>query len=40
VVGVFDGGGSVAVFDGSNGLRRGDDEREMAFNCGGGRWWR
>ena len=36
VVGAFDGGGSVVAFDGGNGLWRGNDKREIAFDCGGG----
>ena len=38
--GAFDGGGSVSAFDGNNGLRRGDREREMAFDRGGVAGWR
>ncbi len=29
VAGTFDGGGSVAAFDGGNGLRQGNSDREM-----------
>ena len=38
VVGTFGGGGSVAAFDSDNGLRRGDGDTEMLFDCGGGGW--
>jgi hypothetical protein len=40
VGGVFDSSGSVAAFDGGNGLRQGNGEREMSIDSGGGRWWR
>jgi hypothetical protein len=38
VSGVFDGGGSVAGFDGGNGLQRGSSKREMVFDRQSGRW--
>ncbi len=36
VVGVFDGNGSMAVFDSGDGLRQGNDKRKMMFESGGG----
>ena len=38
--GVFDSSGSVAAFDGGNGLRQGNGERGMSIDGGGGGWWR
>ncbi len=38
VAGAFDSSGSMAAFNGCNGLWQGNGERELAFNCGGDGW--